>query len=282
MLQDDPNLKSHYRMPRVFGALPGPRNVPKDKQHLPNNETILHVTVAALTDGSALAALCPPGCIPEGDPILTVGFTYKSNIGWLGGHDYAIAHCGFRVAYDSPSHGRLMGQFQPVLWENLADPILSGRDELGYAKLFAELPAARLLGSTYQCQAFWQGFRFLDLEVHDLEDVAPEPQPASGSFHHKFVPATGRQNEADVDHLTYSPPGTPPAGYFTQKIVRKQAGVGSFRFIPCRWEDIPFQYPVINALAALPLLEMRGATVVHQQGTGTIGDISADGLRPID
>jgi hypothetical protein len=32
MKADDLNLKPQYRMPRVFGALPGPRNVPKDKQ----------------------------------------------------------------------------------------------------------------------------------------------------------------------------------------------------------------------------------------------------------
>ena len=39
MKADDLNLKPQYRMPRVFGALPGPRNVPKDKQNLPDNQT---------------------------------------------------------------------------------------------------------------------------------------------------------------------------------------------------------------------------------------------------
>ena len=41
MKADDLNLKPQYRMPRVFGALPGPRNVPKDKQNLPDNQTEL-------------------------------------------------------------------------------------------------------------------------------------------------------------------------------------------------------------------------------------------------
>ena len=33
-------------------------------------------------------------------------------------------------------------------------------------------------------------------------------------------------------------------------------GNGSFKFHRARWEDVPFQYPIINALAALPV---RGA-----------------------
>jgi hypothetical protein len=32
MKPDDLNLKPQYRMPGVFGALPAPRNIPKDKQ----------------------------------------------------------------------------------------------------------------------------------------------------------------------------------------------------------------------------------------------------------
>ena len=54
MKADDPNLKAHYRMPRVFGALPGPRNVPKDKQELPNNQTNIVIAVKALTDARLL------------------------------------------------------------------------------------------------------------------------------------------------------------------------------------------------------------------------------------
>ena len=53
---DDRNLKPQYRMPRVFGPLPGPRNVPKDKQNLPNK---LVIAVTVLTDRKLLEELRP-------------------------------------------------------------------------------------------------------------------------------------------------------------------------------------------------------------------------------
>ncbi len=59
-------------MPRVFGALPGPRNVPKDKQNLPDNQTELVIAVTALTDGKLLQELLPPDCTLDGEPLLTV------------------------------------------------------------------------------------------------------------------------------------------------------------------------------------------------------------------
>jgi len=52
MKADDLNLKPQYRMPRVFGALPGPRNVPKDKQNLPDNQTELVIAVTGSPTGS--------------------------------------------------------------------------------------------------------------------------------------------------------------------------------------------------------------------------------------
>lgn len=66
------------------------------------------------------------------------------------------------------------------------------------------------------------------------------------------------------------------------RIVRRSTGNGSFRFHRARWEDVPFQYPIINALADLPIREVRAASVTHQAAEGLIGDPSAKGLEPID
>jgi hypothetical protein len=62
MKHDDPNLKAQYRMPRVFSALRGPRNVPKHKQHLSNNQTNLVIAVSVLTDEGCSRELVPPDC----------------------------------------------------------------------------------------------------------------------------------------------------------------------------------------------------------------------------
>src|SRR5476649_534775 len=120
MRGDDPNLKPQYRMPRVFGALPGPRNVPKDKQHLPNNQRNVTLSVTALTDAGRLSELLPPGCVLDGEPLLTATITFMSNIGWLAGHGYAMFNVGFRISHDAKTQGALSGSFKPVVWENLS------------------------------------------------------------------------------------------------------------------------------------------------------------------
>jgi hypothetical protein len=279
MKSDDPNLKPQYRMPRVFGPLPGPRNVPKDKQNLPNNQTNLIVAVTALTEARRLEALLPPDCALDGEPLVTISMTFMSNIGWLAGRGYTILNVGFRIAHHAKSQGRLTGQFTPVLWENLADPIMTGREELGFSKIYAEMPAPVIIGNSYAGSAGWLGFRFFDMEAIDLEEAPLDPPPPEGSFHYKFVPRTAALGEADAEYLEYAPRSTASGD---MRLVKKLTGKGRFRFFEARWEDVPFQYPIINALAALPVKEYRGATVSHLVATGSIGDPSAGNLARID
>ena len=280
MKNEDANLKPQYRMPRVFGPLPGPRNVPKDKQSLPNNQTNLVIAVTALTEAERLEALLPPDCTLEGEPLVTMTMTFMSNIGWLAGRGYTILNVGFRIAHRSKSQGRLVGHFTPVCWENLADPIMTGREELGFSKIYADMPAPVIIGDSYSGSAGWLGFRFFEMEASDLEEA---PLVAStgpeGSFHYKFIPRTAALGTADAEYLEYAPRSTVSGN---MRLVRKLAGKGRFRFHAARWEDVPFQYPIINALAALPVKGYRGASVSHLQATGSIGDPGAGNLAPID
>ena len=64
-----------------------------------------------------------------------------------------------------------MGPFLTVLWEDLADPILSGREELGFSKLYAELPDPWEFHGTTRFAASWLGYTFCDMEVSDMEPV---------------------------------------------------------------------------------------------------------------
>ena len=280
MKTDDANLKPQYRMPRVFGALPGPRNVPKDKQNLPDNQTELLISVTVLTDGDRLAELLPPDCRLDGDPLLTVSMSFKSNIGWLAGRGYSILRTSFRIAHQLQSSGELVGNFIPVLWENLADPILTGREELGFAKIYADMPAPVILGDTYSAIATWMGFRFFEIDISDLNDAPPQFKPA-GSFHYKFIPRTGALGEPDTTYLEYAPPSELATGYGGLQVTQHMVGKGRFQFHRARWEDVPFQYPIINALADLPALEARGASITTLAATGAIGNPSAGSLAEI-
>lgn len=281
MLDDDQNLKRQYRMPRVFGALPGPRNVPKDKQHLRNRQSNTVLSITALTDEVHLLELLPRACALFGDPEVTIALNYMTNIGWLAGRGYAMLSVSIPIQHETPAGVRLTGNFLPVVWENMAEPIITGREELGWAKLYADIPPMVHLDNHCKASAQWQAFRFLDMEISNLTEVKVVARPLTGQFHYKYVPRTGLLTEADIEYLTYSPPGESAAGYAPLPIVSQFKGEGRFAFQSALWEDMPFQYPIINALARLPLLEWRNATLATFSADGFIGDNSSGSLRRI-
>jgi hypothetical protein len=281
MKANDPNLKPQYRMPRVFGALPGPRNVPKDKQHLLNQQRSRLISVTSRTDPAILSQLLPPECELDGDTF-TVGVSYLQNIGWLAGRGYTVVSVTFPIRHASPTRGQLEGNFFAVVWENLADPIMTGREELGWAKIYAEIPEPVALGDTFTGQALWDGFRFLEIGVTGLSDAPHDLPPPRGQFHYKYIPQTGSLGEADVEYLEFAPHNVAATGYGGMKVDKRQRGQGFVRFNRARWEDVPFQYPIINALADLPVLEVLDATVTHFSVPGPVGDVSAGALVPVE
>lgn len=280
MLPDDPQLKPWYRMPRVFGALPGPRNIPQDKRHLANNQRNIIMAVTARTERAALEALLPPDCELDGEPLVTLSLNRMENIAWLAGRGYSMLIVSFRIASHNARGERVPGNFIPVLWENMAEPILTGREELGFSKLWAELPRPSIIDDRWHARGLWDGFRFCDLELGDLSDAPVASAAPLGNYHYKFIPRNGALGEPDVGYLAYAPPGVSQAGYNVPKAERVMTGRGSFAFHPATWEDMPFQYTIINALAALPLLEFTAATLTFAAASGAVGDPGPGALRP--
>ena len=61
-----------------------------------------------------------------------------TEIEWLAGRGYNTLGVTFPVVFQG-KRDRAIGPFLLVLWENLADPILTGREQLGYSKIYCEL-----------------------------------------------------------------------------------------------------------------------------------------------
>ena len=161
------------------------------------------------------------------------------------------------------------GSFLAVMWENLADPIITGRGEVGHPKLYAEIDAPRSWDGSQICTAGWMGFRFLEMSVSELRDEpSPQAAPASdGVMMLKYVPKTGAWGEAELQQVTLSPAADPD-----KTIERRQVGVAELRFHAATWSDLPTLYHVVNALADLPVIEMRGGAVTRSRGGKTYRD----------
>jgi hypothetical protein len=268
---ESPELEAKFRQPRVFGPLPGPRNVPENRRHLAGNMDVLSLSISARTDAGCLEALLPPRCRLAGEPVLTVTVNYLSNIGWLAGHGYNILSTSFRIRFDGQD-GSVVGAFTPVLWESLPDPILTGREELGFSKLWAEIPEPLVLGNSYATSASWKGYRWFELELGDLQDgglVLPSAAARDdGELHYRFMPRVGAQDQAEAEYMVLIPVAPGPASTRRGDITRRLVGDGWFHFNAARWEDVPFHYPIINALAGMPLVDFHHGTVTFSKVTG--------------
>jgi hypothetical protein len=157
-----------------------------------------------------------------------------------------------------------IGRFLAVIWENLADPIIAGRDEIGHPKLYAEIEQPRYWDGAQIGVAGWMGFRFLDVTVAELRDAAPPPArtPSDGTMMLKYLPRTGARGETDLQQVTITPAGDPD-----MTIERQQTGVSAVRFHRASVSDLPTMHHVVNALADLPVIEARGGALTHSHGS---------------
>ena len=256
---------TYYRMPVMFGPTPGPRQWPMDEGFDPADQTIVSAGVSFLTRAEQLEPLLPPGFSLWGEPVATLDITWMDKIPWLAGRGYAMSDFKFPVVYqgkDGPVHG----SFVLVRWESLADPILSGRDELGHNKLYCEIKALEKSDGRWTSRLSWLGHVFADLELWDMNEASPQaPDPLNrGQLHFKYVPKTGSPGEADAAYATLSPP---PPGPSATRLVESLRGKGRFDYRPTRWRDFPFCHRVISAIAGLEVREWRGAELTRALGS---------------
>lgn len=193
-----PNPDHRYRMPVVFGPAVGPRQRPGGGMWSLEETGTMNAEWMAITyrtDPEKLAALLPPGMSLRGEPLLSVSCAWFKNLYWLAGRGYGILSLDFPVTYQGKTE-TLDGSFCPVIWEGQPEAILTGRDEMGFPKLFCDMPeiAWDREKGTASCETSWFGFKFFDIALTDMvEDDAPPSLPGSGggaAMYYKYVPRT--------------------------------------------------------------------------------------------
>ncbi len=262
--------KTMYLMPTHFGPMSGPRQGPGGEMGAfdVDERKSRRYSVSFLSERAQLEALLPPGFEQVGEPVVTVSASYMTEIDWLAGRGYNTLGVTFQARFNG-SQDQATGPLLLVLWENLTDPILTGREQLGFSKIYCELPEPVIHGGETQCTASWLGFRFMDLRLANMVAVeepaagpaaSPDDGSLTGTLHYKYVPKTGDWGEADAAYAVLSP-ANPPVSE-----AQRWQGEGSVTFQRARWEDLPTQYMVVNALAELKVKEFRGASIEHSVG----------------
>ena len=272
------NSELMYMMPTHFGPMSGPRQGPGGKMFAfeQDQRKCMTVSVSFLTNAAQLKEFLPPGFELMGEPVVTVFETYIKEIDWLAGRGYNVLGVNFPVVYQGQKD-RAVGPFLTVLWENLTDPILTGREQLGFSKIYCELPEPVVYNGETHCTASWMGFRFLDIKLTQMKEVAPADYPPppslptdgvlSGTIHYKYIPRTGEWGKEDVAYAVLSPAPEKPNP--PQSLMQ---GEGTVEFHRARWEDLPTQYMVVNAFSSLEIKEYRGASIEHSVGGSSLSN----------
>jgi hypothetical protein len=253
-------------MPVFFGPSLGPRQGPEGRS-FDNDPPISweDIVVTFDTHGTELERLLPSD-FSLIEPVVIARFSYATGIAWLAGRGYNT----FGVMVPVRFNGRtetVEGNLLLVLWENMPEPIMTGREELGYAKIYCELPEPRKRRSETIFEASWLGFTFAKLRFRGTGEPPAATTPPRPLLHYKFIPKTGSWGEADAEYVTLTPlPQT------SITVDHQESGEAELAFVEARWEDLPTQYTIVNSLAQLPQLRIREA--ILSRGTRANRDLS--------
>lgn len=269
-----PKAGHFYRMPIFFGPTPGPREWPEGRDFdFRTTPRMRMIGVRMLTNADQLTAMLPDRFELRGAPVVTVELNYMTEIGWLAGRGYNLCDVKFEVTYHGKD-GDVNGTLVLVRWENLCDPILSGREELGHNKLYCEIPEPRFIDDQHKVRLSWLDTPFMDLSVTGLTPIPGVTTPKADPDHHgvlsyKYIPKTGAWGEADVEYVTLSPNETLREN---MTITEFQVGTGEFAFRHCTWDELPTLHHIVNAFADLENHGFQGAHVLDTLGGSSLAE----------
>jgi len=262
-----------YLMPVMFGPAVTPRQRPDGKRWIQDRPIRKeNYTIVYESHPGQLENILPPG-FRLFSPHVVMELSMLRDIPWLAGKGYNLCKIQIPVLYDWIGE-TLTGSLVAVVWENHADPIMTGREQLGWSKIYADIRDVSWDGSRARSSLSSWGFEFLQIEM----DFSSEPQQKdemlaainppgnAGLFHYKFMPRTGEGFvKADFAGVTLSPGGwSPPQDAADLPEAAKAEiatvwGRGKIRWKRPRWEDMPTQFHIVDTLGKLEIRKELGA-----------------------
>jgi len=251
-LQLDPQRT--YMMPVFFGPCVTPRQGRDGQRCFYDDPT--HLTKYDLVyeaDPQKIEAILPKGFQLESPYVIMTMKQYR-DVSWLAGFGYNLVSVQVPVTYTGKER-RVSGQLMLVLWEGHPDPVITGREQLGYNKIFAEIAdISTYHGISRTFLSSW-GFRFLDLEFHtknqpenkdELLSVLQNPKD-EGLLHYKYIPKTGRFTESEIEYVTFGPKFKdvrPEMKDYPPAVTEYMSGTITWH--KPRWEDMPTQHMIVE------------------------------------
>jgi acetoacetate decarboxylase len=288
-----------WRPPLSFGPMPSPRQDHHGRPIPAHDSAFTTYSVRFKTSATYLKTLFPtpefsfssPGTVAEA----SFRCTELSKMRWLGGGGYKFLGLWIHgVQYARKDGSKVHGSFLVVLMESLADPIITGREELGMPKLFCDIDIAAAddkVGGSASIECSWRGQRFLRMHLDGLQQdegdngepevavtaeapVNPHapPKPVEeGTIVYRYVPAVGKPGEADAAYAVLVREGQ---GSSVPRVVEKTCRTQDARleFTEGDWETLPTFHHVAAGLAELPVYGIVEAKMEEGLGVDDLGN----------
>ena len=247
--------RGSYMMPAHFGPRP---MSPKSSGWY---RDVSMMVIPFLTDRDKLAAYLPAPFEVAEDAVVTVTYARNRNVDWLAGHGYNLIGVSAAVIFRGEKE-TLAGNYTLVMWENLTDPILSGRELQGIPKIYADIQDHSEIDGEWRTIASHFGHPILDMSISDLRDPTPEEVAAYASANEgKDNPMGWRYfpGISGFGHSVVEPTTFPSQTTLSETLV----GEGRLDWNHLSWEQNPTQFHIVNALADLPVLAYLPAMVAR-------------------
>jgi hypothetical protein len=186
-------------------------------------------------------------------PIVQVAMNQLTEINWLAGGHYNLVGVLAPVRFKGKKD-HAEAAYPLVLWENRTAPILTGREQTGVPKIFADIEDLHVYKPHYSTSVSYEGNTFLSMSFEatgpiagkDLEQAKLELRSLD-MIGWRYIPKVGAPG-ADLSQFIYFPQW--------MEVEKVYAGKGTLRWTELSVMQNPRQHHIIRALASLPVKKM--------------------------
>lgn len=214
------------------------------------------------------------------DTIATASFTVEtlSNMAWLGGGGYDLLAFYIHEVRVTDSNGKMRrGIYCPLMLENLTDPIITGREELGIPKLYSDI---NIEESATHCSVKigWRGNTFANFSWKNLTKIEkghtltpPEAPDSEGLLFHKYMPSHQIGKSICENDILL-----PDKGEKTSSIQSQRVSLPietEFKIEDLGVKILPTLHHIVSRLAELPIFEILGGSMVESLGVTDFSEV---------
>ncbi len=202
-------------------------------------------------------------------PEVQVSLNQLTEINWLAGGKYNLVTITAPVRFNGKKD-HIDAAYPLVVWENRTAPILTGREQTGVPKIFADIEDLHIYRPHYATSVSYEGNTFLSINFEangsmtgkDLEQAKIQFKSCD-SIGWRYIPKVGAPG-ADLSQFILFPQ--------SMEVDKAYAGKGTLQWTELSVMQNPRQYHIIKALASLPVKKVtrsmlaEGEIILHGAG----------------